>query len=268
MPGQLPDAVHRPRDQHRTAGRRSAAGKPLCACKGSGQFDPIIEVVPGTGAVYALYMNGFNIMFTKSTNHGATWSAPVKTYGSVSWNDKPVIAESDNGQDVYLSFNGPTGGDPWVAQSHDARRDVDAGQARRLEPLYFAFDADVAPDGTVYFGESSLLYGGGGNKGTIPTGTIDEHVFISRDHGATWIDKVVAQTQPGLACTAAGCTPDFYLGHDAVTRRRERQPRLPLRRGDRRRRQAVDLCLALDRPGATWSTPAAISLRTRRRRCR
>src|SRR4051794_34482054 len=51
----------------------------LCACKGSGQFDPIIEVVPNTGAVYALYMNGFNVLFTKSTNHGATWSAPVKT---------------------------------------------------------------------------------------------------------------------------------------------------------------------------------------------
>ena len=38
-------------------------GKPLCACKGSGQFDPIIEVVPNTGQVYAVYMNGFNIMF-------------------------------------------------------------------------------------------------------------------------------------------------------------------------------------------------------------
>ena len=33
-----------------------APSKPLCACKGSGQFDPIIEVVLGTGAVYALYM--------------------------------------------------------------------------------------------------------------------------------------------------------------------------------------------------------------------
>ena len=65
----------------------------------------------------------------------------------------------------------------------------------------------VAPDGTVYFAESSLLYGGGGNKGTTPTGTIDEHVFISRDNGATWIDKVVGQTLPGIACVAAGTGP-------------------------------------------------------------
>jgi hypothetical protein len=194
-----------------------APGKPLCACKGSGQFDPIVEVVPGTGAVYALYMNGYNIMFTKSTDHGAHWSAPVKTYGSVSWNDKPVIAVSDNGQHVYISFNGPTGGDPWVAQSHDAGATWSQAKLVDSARYYFAFDADVASDGTVYFAESSLLYGGGGNKGTTPTGTIDEHVFISRDNGATWIDKVVGQTQAGIACVAAGCTPDFYLGHSAVT---------------------------------------------------
>src|SRR5205823_12140090 len=74
-------------------------GRPLCACKGSGQFDPIVEVVPGTGAVYAAYMNGYNVVFTKSTNHGSKWSAPVNTYGNVSWNDKPTLAVIDIGYD-------------------------------------------------------------------------------------------------------------------------------------------------------------------------
>ncbi len=87
-------------------------GVPLCACKGSGQFDPIIEVVPSTGHVYAVYMNGYNVVFTKSTNHGQTWSVPVKTYGQVSWNDKPVLAMSNDGQHVYVSWNGPNAGDP------------------------------------------------------------------------------------------------------------------------------------------------------------
>jgi BNR/Asp-box repeat len=194
-----------------------SAGAPLCACKGSGQFDPIIEVVPNTGAVYALYMNGFNVVFMKSVNHGATWSAPVKTYGNVSWNDKPVIAVSNDGKDVYVSFNGPTGGDPYVAQSHDfgatwtQRKLVDSNR------YYFAFDADVAADGTVYFAESSILYGGGGNKGTTPSAAIDEHVFVSTDNGATFTDRLVASVQPGLACVADGCPPDFYLGHNALT---------------------------------------------------
>ena len=38
--------------------------RPLCACKGSWQYDPIIEVVKNTGAVYASYLNGFNTVFT------------------------------------------------------------------------------------------------------------------------------------------------------------------------------------------------------------
>ena len=37
----------------RTEGPPGATGVPLCACKGSAQFDPIIEVVPNTGHVYA-----------------------------------------------------------------------------------------------------------------------------------------------------------------------------------------------------------------------
>jgi len=189
----------------------------LCACKGSGQFDPIIEVVPNTGAVYALYMNGFNVLFTKSTNHGATWSTPVKTYGTVSWNDKPILAVSDDGKDVYVAFNGPTGGDPWIAQSHDSGASWTQTKIVDSNRYIFAFDGDVAADGTVYFGESSLLYGGGGNKGTYPTDAIEEHVFVSTTRGQAWTDKLVATVQPGLACVAAGCTPDYYLAHNALS---------------------------------------------------
>lgn len=192
-------------------------GVPLCACKGGGQFDPIIEVVPNTGQVYAVYMNGYNIVFTKSANHGASWTAPVKIYGNVSWNDKPVLAMSNNGQDVYVAFNGPTGGDPWLAQSHNGGTSWTQTKLVDSNRYYFAFDADVAPNGTVYIGESSILYGGGGNKGTTPSSTIDEHVFVSTNNGASFTDRLVASVQPGLACVAAGCTPDFYLGHHALS---------------------------------------------------
>jgi hypothetical protein len=190
--------------------------RPLCACKGSGQFDPIIEVVPDTGDVYSLFMIGFNIWFTKSTDHGGTWTAPAKIYGNVAWNDKPVIAVSDDGQDVYASFNGPTGGDPWVAQSHDAGATWTQAKLIDSGRYVFAFDADVASDGTVYFSESSLLYSSAGTHSTL-IGGIEELAFISRDHGATWEDHIVAQTQPGLTCTAAGCTTDFYQGHSVVS---------------------------------------------------
>ena len=194
-----------------------SAPKALCPCKGSGQFDPIIEVVPSNGNVYAVYMNGFNIMFTKSTDHGAHWSAAVPVYGNVSWNDKPVIAMSDNGQHVYISFNGPTGGDPYVAQSHDSGATWTQTKLVDSNRYYFAFDADVAANGTVYFAESSILYGGGGNKGTVPTGQIDYHAFVSTNNGTTWTDRLVGSAQPGVPCDAAGCPPDFYFGHTALS---------------------------------------------------
>jgi hypothetical protein len=190
--------------------------RPLCACKGSGQFDPIVEVVPNTGAVYALYMNGFNVLFTKSTDHGATWSAPSKTYGNVSWNDKPILAVSNDGNDVYVAFNGPTGGDPWIAQSHNGGGTWTQTKIVDSNRYYFAFDGDVAPDGTVYFSQSSILYGGGGNKGTLPTEPIEEHIFVSTDAGQTWTDRVAASVQPGVACPSGGCTPDYFLGHNAI----------------------------------------------------
>jgi len=191
--------------------------KPLCACKGSGQFDPIIEVAPATGGVYATYMNGYNVVFVRSTDHGASWSAPVKVYGNVSWNDKPTLAVSDNGVDVYISFNGPTGGDPWMAQSHDAGATWTQTKLVDSARYYFDFDSDVASDGTVYFAQTSILYGGGGNKGTTPSEPIEEHVFISRDRGATWENRTIATVQAGTVCVAAGCTPDFYIGHIALS---------------------------------------------------
>ena len=190
--------------------------KPLCACKGGGQFDPIIEVVPTTGEVYSLFMIGFNVWFQKSADHGATWSAPVKTWGNVSWNDKPVLAMSDDGREVYAAFNGPTGGDPWIARSADAGATWSQVKVSDSKRYVYAFDADVASDGTVYIAESSLQYLNAGNKGPLASG-VEEHLFISRDHGATWIDKVVARGEPGLACIAAGCHPDFYTGHAVVS---------------------------------------------------
>jgi hypothetical protein len=191
-------------------------GVPLCACKGSGQFDPIIEVVPNTGEVYSVFMIGFNVWFMKSADHGATWTAPVKTWGNVSWNDKPVMAMSDDGQEVYVAFNGPTGGDAWIARSGDAGATWSQVKVMDSKRYVYAFDADVASDGTVYIAEASLEYLNAGNKGPLAPG-LEAHLFISRDHGATWINKIIARAEPGLACVAAGCNPDFYTGHAAVS---------------------------------------------------
>jgi hypothetical protein len=198
-------------------GQTWAPAKPLCACKGSGQFDPIIEVVPNTGAVYAAYLNGFNVMFVKSTDHGATWSAPVPTYGNVSWNDKPTLAMSNDGRDVYVSWNGPTGGDPYVAQSHDFGATWTQTKIVNSDRYYFTFDADVLPNGEVVFAEGSVDYSStSGQSGTIG-GVIEHDVFLSTNAGASWTVVPVDTVEVGEPCIADGCTPDFYIDHQAVS---------------------------------------------------
>jgi len=195
-------------------GQTWTEGEPLCACKGSGQFDPIIEVVPDTGHVYALWMNGFNVVFQKSTDHGASWSAPVPTWGQVSWNDKPVLATSDDGRDVYVSWNGPTGGDPWVARSHDFGATWSQTKLVNGQRYFFAFDAEVTPDGTVVLSESSFDYSG---PAASAIGQVTHHAFISRNDGATWENHLLGSVELGEACVSEGCYADFYAGHNAVT---------------------------------------------------
>ena len=201
-------------------GRSWSDGVPLCACKGSGQFDPIIEVVPSTGEVYALWMNGFNVVFQKSTDNGQTWSDPVPTWGNVSWNDKPVLAMSDDGRDVYVSWNGPTGGDPWVAQSHDFGETWTQTKVVDSQRYFFAMDADVLPEtagndaGTVVFSQSSFDYSG---PAASAVGEVHHFAFISRDEGATWEVKRLDAVELGEPCVSELCYADFYAGHTTVT---------------------------------------------------
>ena len=194
------------------------AQAPLCICRGSGaQYDPTIEVVPDTGEVYAVFLNadragGFSTVFTKSSDHGATWSEPVHVYGNVSWTDKPEVATNTPGRDVYVSWNGPQGGDLYVGQSHDFGATWTQQKLSDSKRYFYAYDARVLASGTVVFSESSLTYSGSKSV----DGEVWHHALISRDQGATWENVVVAKVPVGEACIAAGCSPDFYTGQTSV----------------------------------------------------
>ena len=195
-----------------------SAQEPLCVCRGSGaQYDPTIEVVPNTGAVYSVFLNadranGFSTVFTKSDDHGATWSEPVHVYGNVSWTDKPEVATSASGKDIYVSWNGPQGGDLYVGQSHDFGATWTQQKLSDTKRYFYAYDARVLADGTVVFSESSIVYSGS----TKVEGDVWHHAIISRDDGATWENVVVAKVPVGEGCVAAGCSPDFYIGQTSV----------------------------------------------------
>jgi hypothetical protein len=199
-------------------GTTFGAQVPLCVCLGvKAQYDPTIEVVPNTGAVYSAFLNGdrhngFSTAFTKSTDHGQTWSTPVKVYGNVSWTDKPEIAASASGKDVYISWNGPQGGDLYVGQSHDYGATWTQQKLSNDKRYYYAYDARVLGDGTVVFSESSVEYSG---SKTVQ-GEVWHHAVISRDQGSTWENVVVAKVPVGESCISDGCKPDFYIGQTSV----------------------------------------------------
>ena len=187
----------------------------ICECRRVGaQADPIIEVVPGTGHVYAAWMDGYDTKFSKSIDHGATWSTPVKVYGKVSWTDKPILAMSDNGQNVYIAFNGPSGGDAYIARSTDAGGTWTQTKVVNSTRYYFAFDGDVLPNGTVVFAEASISYTG---PGASPEGLVQYHAIRSTNAGASWSDVLIDSFEIGAPCEADGCYADYYLGHTAMS---------------------------------------------------
>jgi hypothetical protein len=192
--------------------------RPLCVCRGSGaQYDPTIEVVPNTGDVYSVFLNadragGFSTVFSKSHDHGATWTTPVHVYGHVAWTDKPEVTMSPSGKDVYVSWNGPQGGDLYVGISHDYGETWTQKKLSDSKRYYYAYDARVLSDGTVVFSESSIVYQGSSNV----EGQVWHHAIISRNKGATWENRIVAKVPVGEACIAEGCSPDFYIGQASV----------------------------------------------------
>jgi BNR repeat-like domain len=191
---------------------------PICQCdRSKAQYDPTIEVVPNTGAVYSAFLNwdrhnGFSTVFTKSTDHGKTWTEPAHVYGNVSWTDKPEITMSPSGKDVYVSWNGPQGGDLYVGISHDFGETWTQKKLSDDKRYYYAYDARVLGDGTVIFSESSIVYSGLTNV----SGEVWHHAVISRDKGETWENVIVAKVPLGESCIADGCYADFYAGQTSV----------------------------------------------------
>jgi hypothetical protein len=243
-------------------GRTWGPQRPLCACRGaSTQYDPTIEVVPDTGAVYVAFLNGtrktaFSTAFMKSTDHGLTWSRPVRVYGDVAWTDKPEVTMDASGEDVYVSWNGPTNGDLYVGQSHDGGSTWTQNRLTHGRRYYYAYDARTLADGTVVFAESSLQY----TKGDGVTGQVSHHLVVSRDNGASWTNTVVARVPVGEPCVAAGCGPDFYLGQASVAPVRRRQL-LFAYEGPRRNGgpQQVFVVRSNDL-GRTWTQPQSLSI--------
>jgi len=180
----------------------------LCECRGAhGQWDPLLEVVPETGDLYAMWMNDYKIHFASSSDHGRTWGEPVLVHPDVKWGDKPNFATSADGQSVYVSINGPEDGDVYASSSHDAGATWTTVRVTDDDRYHFAYGTAVLPDGRVISTQISYTYSGPANSAE---GSVRIHVYASDDEGATWTETVVDELELGVPCTSAWCYADFY----------------------------------------------------------
>jgi hypothetical protein len=179
-----------------------------CPCPGVNgfQYDPVLKVA-NNGVVYATWMNRYDMVFSKSSNHGATWTAPIEVSGQP-WGDKPWIGVSPNGTDVYIGYS--TSNDVWIASSHNAgasfapavKLNNDSGRYR------YPNGFEVLANGTAVMSASS--YPGSNQQSS---GQIDVETWRTTNGGVSWTRTIIAQVFTGVLYETSSTTT---IGSDAA----------------------------------------------------
>ncbi len=167
--------------------------------------DPQIEV-SNDGTIYAAWLNDYvpGVKFTKSSDHGATWSTPVAVTGrgkKPNWSDKPILAISSDGRDVYVAFNAS---DSYVAASHDTGATFTAPVKTNSDGRYwFHSGGAVAPNGDVYIAATDYSQD--------YTGESHVNVLKSTDKGKTWQTVRIDTSAEMPSCDwSDGCYLGFF----------------------------------------------------------
>ena len=200
-------------ERSKDGGRTWSKPSYLCPCPGvKGQADPVLTT-DERGRVFAVWMNNFSVQFARSDDFGRTWKDRDSIDGRLSYSDKPWIGVSDDGEDVYITFNGPgvSEGTPYTVYSHDAgkmwSRPVSGMKTFGL--YWFAGGLTVTPDGTVISSQDAYEQD--------YRGPVLLSVLRSDDGGRTWEQERIAESKQGRRCPdGAGCALG-YLGPQMAT---------------------------------------------------
>ncbi|MDX6551268.1 MAG: hypothetical protein QOJ31_1952, partial [Gaiellales bacterium] len=182
-------------------GTTFGAAKPICASCTPAEYD-IVLATTSSGTLYAVYMQGNNISFTKSTDHGATFTAPLTISGGT-WADKPWMATSANGQDIYVGWS--TRGNVITVESHNGGTSFTTPQQITNESAiyYYPNGAAVLPNGTAVIVASRYPEKGNATKLTGPVPIV---VFKTSDGGSTWTRTVVDTLNTGASFATSSVT--------------------------------------------------------------
>ncbi|MFQ5737656.1 MAG: sialidase family protein [Acidobacteriota bacterium] len=164
------------------------------------QHDPQIEVA-GDGTLYVAWLRAFvpGVTFQKSLDEGTTWSTPLaflERGGKPRFSDKPILAISPDGQDVYIAFNASHS---YVVSSHDSGKSF-SQPVRTNDDFRYWFHSGgaVAPDKAVYFAAVDFSQNFRGESHI--------NVLKSTDGGASWTTSRVDTAQELPDCPwSDGC---------------------------------------------------------------
>jgi hypothetical protein len=184
------------------------------ACKGvHWQFDPEIRVADD-GTIFAAWLNTFvpGTVLSKSSDHGAHWTAPVTMNHGLPYNDKPILDISPDGRDVYVAFNDKL--KTYAVASHDYGAQFGPPVLVQADGLWwYAYGGAVAPNGDPYFAEV-----GETPNPQPPNLKGPQHIAVirSRDRGKTWQTMFLAASEKPPTCPVPHCYQDFYSAQAAI----------------------------------------------------
>jgi len=183
--------------------------RPVSAPEGvAGQYDPQIGV-GADGIVHAVWSDGGVIVHSSSADHGETWSEPVDIMGWLQFGDKPWLAVSPDGSDLYVAFHGPANA---VAASHDGGSTWSSPVVMAPEgEVVFASGGAVGPSGSVSFVGTSLE--GSMDEGVRLYGSdaIRIVVYTSNDRGSTFTSQVLDSGAVPIVCgMERTCEPEHF----------------------------------------------------------
>lgn len=185
----------------------------LCRCEGSdGQYDPVFAS-DDQNRLFVIWLDGYRpgVMFMRSTDWGKSWSQPeAVATPKVFWSDKPWVDSSDDGEDVYITFNGERHGWEWVVASHDAGKTWGTPQLvphahPRFSRYSFASGMTVLPDGTALAALNSW-------RQKYHVGNVLLQVARSDDDGKTWKNIDIEESAHGRECPGFGHCRWGFLG--------------------------------------------------------